>query len=503
MKKIILTGLIAFSVMPAVMAEDLYSQLRLVDPVMQNVLNLSPAEPPKRVSISYDSPFALYNLAFERFKHSNVKPAYDDIKNLIENADAGDYFYIKVADNLAKAGLYSLSELAMNKIKEKDISNIVVEDIKHYYFPAKSIKQKKELYLGEIYSNIVYNDQMAEAFEELSNFNDTSGEGEDYVNYLKAFALVRSKDFTRAQEFIKKAVELNPDNINYQALEVEILAETNNPKEALKIINKLKKQQIYSVTYTEKINSLDEYVQYKLAKKDTVKNYHLGYYYYWEKAYEKSIRTLSGINKKDAKILSLLSRVYFDNKEYDKAYGFAMKSKNLALSNEVLGDYFVESEDYHKAVKSYSKAVKLDEKQLRYKEKLAQCYFELDEYSKAKELFEQVIMTSSNAYISYYNLAKLDSTKELPYLKKSVAINMMFTDSWLALADCEMRKQNFQGADKYLKIVKSIDENNFKYYYYLGLLLDKQGQSEQAKQNYQKSLLLKPDFRPAKEALNI
>lgn len=503
MRKILLTGLIAFSVIPAVMAEDLYSQLRLVDPVMQNMLNLAPAEPPKRVSISYDSPFALYNLAFERFKHANVKPAYDDIKNLIENADASDYFYIKVADNLAKAGLYSLSDLAMNKIKEKDISNIVVEDIRHYYFPAKTMKQKKELYLAEIYSNIVYNDQMAEAFDELTNFTDTSSDGEDYVNYLKAFALVRSKDFSRAEEFIKKAVELNPNNLNYQALEVEILAETNNPKEALKIINKLKKQQIYSVTYTEKINSLQEYVQYKLAKKDAIKNYHLGYYYYWEKAYEKSIRTLNSISKKDAKVLSLLSRVYFDNKEFDKAYGFAMKSKGLALSNDVLGDYFVESEDYHKAVKHYAKAVKLDGKQLRYKEKLAQSYLELDENEKAKELFEEVIMASGNAYISYYNLAKLDSSKELPYLKKSVAINMMFTDGWLALAESEIKKENYKGADKYLKVVKSIDENNFKYYYYLGVLFDRQGQAEQARQNYQKSLLLKPDFRPAKEALSI
>ena len=104
MKKFLLTGLVLFAAMP-VMAEDLYSQLQVVDPVMQNVLNLS-QDVPKKVSISYDSPFALYNIAFERFKNSNIKPAYDDFKNLFENANANDYFYMKMAEVMAKVGLY-------------------------------------------------------------------------------------------------------------------------------------------------------------------------------------------------------------------------------------------------------------------------------------------------------------------------------------------------------------------------------------------------------------
>ena len=93
MKKLLAVSLISFIAAP-VFAEDLYSQLKLVDPLMQNVLNLT-QEAPKKVSISYDSPFALYNIAFERFKNSNTKPAYDDFKNLFENAGANDYFYMK------------------------------------------------------------------------------------------------------------------------------------------------------------------------------------------------------------------------------------------------------------------------------------------------------------------------------------------------------------------------------------------------------------------------
>lgn len=500
MKKLLAVSLIFFAAVPA-LAEDLYSQLRLVDPVMQNVLNLS-QDAPKKVAISYDSPFALYNIAFERFKNSNIKPAYDDFKNLFENANASDFFYMRMAEEMANIGFYSLSELAMSKIKEKDIANIVVEDIKHYYFPAQQMRQKKELYLAELYSNIVYNEQTAEVLNELNQM-DTSVDGADYASYLQAFALTKNNEFEKARIYIDKAVSLNPHNLNYQALQVEILAQVNEPKGALKIINKLKKQQIYSVTFTNKINSLEEYVLYKLAKKDSAKNYHLGYYYYWEKAYEKAARTLLAIEKKNADMNALLARIYYDTQDYDKAFGFASKSKSSALANEVLGDYYSDKEDFRNALKCYSKASSIDKKQLKYREKLAQCYLALGQEEKAKNLFENVIMTSNNAYLSYYNLAKLDSSKELPYLRKSVAINMMFTDGWLALADSELRKENLDSADKYLKIVKSIDENNFKYYYYLGLLCNKQGLKRDAEQNFQKSLLLNPDFKPAKEALSI
>ena len=498
MRAIGVLGLILLTATP-VLAEDLYSQLKMVDPVMQNVINLT-QEQPKKVSISYDSPFALYNIAFERFKNSNIKPAYDDFKNLFENANASDYFYMRMADEMAKVGFYSLSELAMSKIKEKDIANIVIEDIKHYYFPAQQMKPKAELYFAELYSNIVYNEQTSEVLDEL---NQNDSEGSDYANYLKAFAHTKNNDFVGAKKYIDNAVSLNPNNINYQALLVEILAETNQPKEAIKIINRLKKQQIYSVTFTTKINSLEEYVKYKLAKKSAEKNYHLGYYYYFGKAYEKAIRTLLSIEKKDKETLALLARVYYDSDDFDKAFGYANKSKGVALANEVIGDYYFAKEDFERAEKFYSNATSKDSKQFHYKEKLAQTYIELGEKSKAKNLLEEVIMSSNNAYLAYYNLAKLDANKELPYLRKSVAINMLFTDGWLALADSELRRENLSEADKYLKIAKSIDENNFKYYYYQGVLCKKQGQTRDAKQNFQKALLLKPDYEPAKEALSI
>ncbi|MBO7673049.1 tetratricopeptide repeat protein [bacterium] len=497
MKKMLIMGLVLLSSAFAY-AQSPYSQLQFADPVMQNLLGGTSLEP-KKISISYDSPFTLYNIAFERFKNGNIKPAYDDLKNLLENAGTNDYFYIKSAENMAKIGFYSLSELAMDKIKENDIANIVTEDIRHYYFPKDQIKQKKELYLAELYSNIVYNEQSGETINELLN----AGLDDDYTNYLMAFAYFQNKDYKNAQIYIDKAVDINPDNIRNQILKVEILAENGQEREALKLIKKLSSKQIYSVIFTDKIRSSEKYVQYKLAKNSNQKNYYLGYYYYYEKAFEKAIRTITGISKKDKNTIALLSRIYYDTNEYDKALGFAHKAKNVALANEVIGDYFYRKENYVSAEKAYRRAAALDKKNYGYSEKLAQTYVALDEKSRAKNIFEDVIMKSNNAYLSYYNLALLDSSTTQQYLKKCVAINTMFTDGWLELAKYELDKQNYKNADNYLKIVKSIDENNFKYYYYLGLLCEKQGQAVDAKANYQKALLINPDYAPAKEALNI
>ena len=201
--------------------------------------------------------------------------------------------------------------------------------------------------------------------------------------------------------------------------------------------------------------------------------------------------------------MALLSKIYFDTNEYDKALGLAQKAKGTALANVVTGDYFFRKEDYQSALKAYRKASKLDKKNLNYREKLAQTYVYMDEQEKAKEIFEDIIMNSNNAYLSYYNLALMDKANTQAYLKKAVSINMAFSDGWLELGKLELDKQNYDNAGKYLKIVKSIDENNFKYYYYLGLLCEKQGQNADAKNNFQKALLINPDFLPAKEAFKI
>ena len=80
---------------------------------------------------------------------------------------------------------------------------------------------------------------------------------------------------------------------------------------------------------------------------------------------------------------------------------------------------------------------------------------------------------------------------------------MYFKDAWIDLARVEIQRQNFIEAKKYLGVANYIDENDFRYYYYQGLIAKAEGFTKDANVNFQKSLKLNPDYSPAKEELSI
>ena len=71
------------------------------------------------------------------------------------------------------------------------------------------------------------------------------------------------------------------------------------------------------------------------------------------------------------------------------------------------------------------------------------------------------------------------------------------------MARVEIERNNLRVAKNYLSIAKYIDENDFRYYYYQGMISKSEGFVGEARVNFQKSLMLNPDFTPAKEELSI
>ncbi|MCQ2790406.1 MAG: hypothetical protein MJ229_08550, partial [bacterium] len=55
---------------------------------------------------------------------------------------------------------------------------------------------------------------------------------------------------------------------------------------------------------------------------------------------------------------------------------------------------------------------------------------------------------------------------------------------------------------KYLSNIYYIDENNYRYYYYQGVLCQRKNDFEQAKYNYKKCYKINPYCKEAKEALD-
>ena len=69
------------------------------------------------------------------------------------------------------------------------------------------------MYLAEIFSNIMYNNQSREATGELLKQNSLLSDS-DYANYLAAFGSMKNGDIKQAEKSIESAISKNPKNLN-------------------------------------------------------------------------------------------------------------------------------------------------------------------------------------------------------------------------------------------------------------------------------------------------
>lgn len=450
-----------------------------------------------------------YTIAMDKFMQANVRSSYRDFKMLIDNVVPNDYIYIRLTQEMASVGFFTLAELSMSKIQDNKLSSLMEEDVKNYYFPNYRLTHKDQMYLAEMYSNIMYNDQSREATNELLKQTALLADS-DYANYLVAFGSMKSGDIKQAIEAIDLAIEKNPKNINYKRLKAEIYSQSEKPQVATKYLEDLNDININTVIFDKQLHSSGQYILYKAAKNDYWKKYHLAYYYYDEGEYNKAIRVLQtsispkkNINKE---VYALTAKVYFDMKEFEKAQDYALKAIDIDSSHPealiILGDIAQRNNDLKSAENYYKKAMSKDSThnaQIR----LAQVYEKLDNVKKAKELYSKVLKVSSKAYEAYYQMALLEKDREEAYLKKTIAINPNFKDGWIDLARLEINKESYEQALTYLGIAKYIDDSDYRYYYYLGLVLKNKGLVAEADKNFEKSLNLNPDYELAKEELKI
>ena len=462
----------------------------------------------KKVVLTKNDLYNQYAIALERFMQSNVKSSYADFSVLLQSATPLDYTFLKMSVNMADLGFFDLSKLAISKLTDENISYMLKEDVARFYFPEVEISKADEIYLAEMYSNIMFNDQSREVTAELIK-NTSLLEKYDYANYLVALGYFKSDDYVQAEKYINTAIAKNNKNVNYKKLKAEIVANGKKPQNALKIMSEIKSQPFLTTEFNKKLSSLEEYLLYKTKKNEFEKKYHLAYYFYYEDDLNKAMRTLqsafNGKKNNNKNVYALLSKVYFDLKEYEKAQDNALKALKLDSSNPtalwVLGDLAFAKKDYNQALKYYQ-SMSIKNSALP-DEKVAQTYLKLNKEKKAYEIYSKILKTHFESYQAYYNMALLDKTREVEYLKKSVAINPDFKDGWIDLARLETDKNNLDKAWQYLSMAKYIDENYFRYYYYLGLIYKNKGLPADAKRSFMRALKLNPDYKPAKEELSI
>jgi len=488
---------------------SMFDYITPVDPANQSAANTyEEFFAPKKAKLTQNDIHNHYAIAMQRFIRCNVKSAYMDFKIMIDSMVPNDYAYIKMADEMAEIGFFNLSNAALSKVSDQDIAFIQAEDIKKFYFPKNMLKPHDEIYLAEVYSNIIYNAQSKEATAELMK-NTALLEKSDYANYLAALGLVRNGDLANAEIYINNALKINPQNINYQKLKIETVLQGNKPQNALKLLNGIKNDKFYTEEFVNKVNALEQYTLYKTEKNEILKKYHLGYYYFWQGEYTKAARTLQGAisSKKNTnkEVYALLSEVYFIQKEYEKAENFADKSLKLDGNNKqasmVMGKIKYRNKEYKEALKHFKNAE--SKNNALPSAWLAMTYSSLGDEEKAKQINTKILKDYSDCAIVYYNVAKQDKNREFEYLKKAIALNIGFIDGWTGLIKNALDKGQYEKALKYLAIVKYIDENDFRYYYYQGLMLKAKGLTQDANIYFKKSLTANPDNELAKKELGI
>ena len=512
MKKIILISVLLF-VGNFSFALD-FKGINPVDPLENSAQTYQqnvqiPAFDLKRATLTRNEIKNQYTIAMDKFINSNIRASYEDFKVLIESLPPSDYIYMRFSQEMASIGFFNLAELAMSKIQDKEISCLLVEDVKNFYFPAYSLTRKDQIYFGEIYSNILYNDQSVEATAELLKHSSILADS-DYANYLVAFGSMKNGDIKQAKKYINDAISKNPKNLNYKRLKAEILSQSDNSKDAINNLKVITDNDIKTVLFDKELHSSEQYILYKSAKNEYIKKYHLAYYYYDKDELNKALGTLqtsiSGKKNINKDVFALTARVYYDMKEYEKAQDYALKAldidNKLSLPLIIMGDCAFRKKDYNSAQKYYKKALSKDSSQ-EAQIKLAKTYQALKNNAKAKDIYSKILKVSSKNYEAYYQMALLEKDRELPYLKKSIAINPNFKDGWIDMARLEIDKDNYEKAVSYLGIAKYIDDNDYRYYYYNGLVLKNKGLKAEASKSFERSLNLNPEYTPAKEELNI
>lgn len=463
----------------------------------------------KKATLTKNSIKNQYTIAMDKFTKSNVRSAYADFSILIDTVTPNDYIYMQFSQDMASVGFFNLSELAMTKIQDESLSSQFEDDVKTFYFPSERLEKKDQIYLAELYSNMRYNDQSREATAELSKqtalLNDS-----DYANYVAAFGAMKSGDFKQAKKYITAATDKNPKNINYKRLKAEILAQSDNPKEAMSVFNSFDTNNFKTVVFDEEIDASKQYVLYKSVKNDYLKKYHLAHYYYDNGEYNKAIGVLqtsiSGKKSINKDVYALYAMVYYDMKEFEKAQNYAQKALDIDKSNAqsllILGNIAYRDKDYQTAMRYYRK-IQGKFKDFSAELALAQIYLNLKEIQKAKDVYSKILRISSKSFMAYYQMALLEPDREFEYLKKAISIKPDFKDAWIDLARISLKKENIDKAISYLRVAKYIDDSDYRYYYYLGLILKDKGMPMQAKENFEHSLKLNPDYDLPKKELNI
>ena len=429
---------------------------------------------------------AKYASAENRFTQGNIKASYNDFADLISRAKHDDYVFLAYGMKMAEYGFFDLTEDLFKKLDKNLYTENYIKDIKRFHFPSAMVQDRDAIYLADAYASIVYNNLAIETTSELINSNKASES--DYKNYLISLGYYKSNNLPQALKYINNALIQNDVNVNYKILKAKILADSNKPKQAQKVLKEIQKQEFLTVDYRDKIRAIEEYILYKIAKDEPLKDYHLAYYYHLQGKSLLATKVLQSAilqaKEYSAQIFSLLARIYYENDEPLKAQEYAQRayredSKNY-LTLITLADLSYDERNFENALKYYKQAKGSAKNEIRPSIGIAKSYLAMENKKKSKKIYEKLLKKNGADQDLLTSSLMVFPQRVDDYLPQIASVDLLNNEIWLGLANIAIKDGNYKMAETYLNNSYYIDENNFKYYYYLSLVLKARGDIEKS-----------------------
>lgn len=451
---------------------------------------------------------ASYSAAENRFMQSNVKTSHNIFKEIIAKINHDDYALLLYASKMSELGFFDLSDDLISKLDNNLYTKNYIKDLKKYYYPSTMMNSKDILYFADAYANIMYNNLAIETTSELLNSEQCAES--DYKNYLIALGFYKSNNLIQALKYINNATLQNDSNVNYKILKAKILADSKKNKLALKVLKEIQKVEFSTVDYQNKIKAAEEYICYKVAKSDSLKDYHLAYYYHLQDKSLLATKVLQGAilqAKQNASLIfGLLSHICYENNELLKAQEFANRAykedKKNYLALLTLANLNYDAKNYEIALNYYKLASKICSDSLP-KVGMAKSYSKLNKNKKSRKIYEKLLKKDFEDTDLLIGAIKIYPQRTEYYLSKTISLDITNIEVWLGLTKLAINDKNYKMAETFLNNAYYIDENNFKYYYYLSLLLNAKGDIEKSKQALIKCSRLNSDYEMSIELESI
>ncbi len=456
----------------------------------------------------------------QKLNQGNAFVAYDDYLKLIPKI-SNDLPLLNFSRFLYKNGLFSLAEISLSKLERTERLKPKVDDLKRSYAPKYLHDKNEEIFLAKALSSIYFDNSALEVTYEL-NKRETLLEKSDYANYVMAQALYELKQYPQALNYIKNAISINPQNINYNYYKAKILTANKNYPAALKIVEN---KDFQSLNFKSPFLILRENILSQSEKTPAQKKYHAALETYYDGNYYKAIvnaRAAAALDKKNFEALNLLAKSQLKIGEISSAkYNYTVsnqikKNKNALIG---LGDCeFIEA-NTNSAYVYYKKAYSKNDLELvsklvlvtrMLKEDKATAQYEsvlnpkknelyLENYEIATTLLNNIAIEPERVFEPRPNSKRPQTSLQNEYLRISLFENPFYSSAWLTLSSSNLDKENRAG--NFIKIATL--NGDFGYFYYYNLAL-----YEYAQKNYEKTLeylstssYLNPYFEPASQML--